>query len=407
VGKLRVVIIGGGFGGVKAALELADDSRLQVTLISQQTDFRIYGTLYRVATGGTKDLSSIPLTEIFQGKSVQIIHDSVQQIDRKAHTITTKVKHVVAYDALIIGIGVQTNYFGIKGLEQYSFGIKTITDAEELKQHLHKQLLTENKPDLNYVVVGGGPTGIELAGALPSYIRKISKQHGLEPRKFHVDLIEAAPRLVPRMPKDMSRSIARHLRKLGVKLYLGTAVQAQTIDSLMVRDKPIRSHTVIWTAGVANHPFFAKQGFQLARNGRVRVDQFLQAEPGIYVIGDNADTPYSGMAQTAIYDGKFVAHNIQRIASKVDPLPYHAKKPVYVLPAGPRYAAVLWGRFRLYGLLGWLLRRAADWVAYHDYENWLFTTRRWLKEDDSEESCPICNGHMQEATANGGYKNSY
>ncbi len=390
MGKLKVVIVGGGFGGIKAALELAEDRRFHVTLISDRTDFRIYGALYRVATGGTRQLSSIPLTEIFADKPINILHDKAVSLDRKARVITTGVNHKVPFDALILGMGVKTNYFGIAGLAEYSFGIKRLTDAEKLKRHLHQQLLDERQPDLNYVVVGGGPTGIELAGALPDYIRKICRQHGLPNRKIHVDLIEAAPRLVPRMPKDMSRSIARHLRKIGVKLYLKTAVQAQTADALMINNKPIRSHTVIWTAGISNPSFFSEQGFQLAKNGRVRVDHYLQTEPGIYVIGDNADTPYSGMAQTALYDGHFVANNIKRIADNTEPVPYKAKKPIYVLPAGPNYAAVLWGPVRIYGRLGWLLRRAADLVAYHDYEPWALATKRWLKEDAEEEPCMHC-----------------
>jgi NADH:ubiquinone reductase (H+-translocating) len=392
--KYKVVIIGGGFGGVKAALELAHDRRIQVTLINDRTDFRIYGMLYRVATGGSRALSSIPLEDIFKGKSVHLLQDMVVGIDRKTRVVKTKVNHTVSYDALIVGIGVQTNYFGVKGLEEYSFGIKSLDDAEELKRHLHQQLLDEQHPDLNYVVVGGGPTGVELAGVLPDYIRKITKQHNLPKRTFHVDLIEAAPRLLPRMPKDISRQVARHLRRIGVKLYLNTAVQAQTADALMVNNKPIRSHTVVWTAGVMNHPFFLEQGFQLARNGKVRVDQFLQAESGIYVIGDNADTPYAGMAQTALHDGVFVAHNLLRLVSDLDPEPYKAKKPIYVLPAGPYYAAVLWGPLRMYGRLGWILRRLADLVAYHDYEPWQLATKRWMRESDEEESCPYCADDM-------------
>lgn len=392
--KHKVVIVGGGFGGVKAALELAEDRRFHVTLISKRTDFRIYGMLYKVATGGSKVISGVPLRDIFADKQVNLLQDSVLELDRKQRVVRTRVNHTVSYDALIIGMGVTTNYFGIKGLEKYSFGIKSLADAEELKRHLHKQLLDEKQPDLNYVVVGGGPTGVELAGALPGYIRRICKQHNLAARTFHVDLIEAAPRLVPRMPKDMSRSIARQLRRIGVKLYLNTAVQAQTAEALMINNKPIRSHTVVWTAGVMNRPFFAEQGFQLARNGRVRVDQYLQAEPGIYVIGDNADTPYSGMAQTALHDGIFVAHNLMRVANKIEPVPYKAKKPIYVLPAGPYYAAVLWGPVRIYGFLGWILRRAADLVAYHDYEPWYLATRRWMKEADEEESCPDCADDM-------------
>lgn len=389
--KHRVVIVGGGFGGVKTALELAEDRRFHVTLIADHTDFRYYPTLYRTATGGKRMISSIPLSEIFAGKRVHVLNDRVVSLDRQARTVKTKVGHTVGYEALVLALGVKTNYFNISGLKELSYGIKTNADAEELKAHLHRQLIDDKKPDLNYVVVGGGPTGIELAGVLPSYLRQISKQHGLGRRAIHVDLVEAAPRLVPRMPKDVSKRLARQLRKRGVKLYLDTTVQAQTADSLMVNNKPIRSHTVIWTAGVSNHPFFADQGFQLAKNGKVRVDQFLQTEPGLYVIGDNADTPYSGMAQTALYDGKFVAANLKRLASKEDPAPYHAKKPIFVFPAGHHWAAVLWGKVRIYGKLGWILRSLADLIAYHDYEPWKLAGKRWVAEDDQEETCPVCD----------------
>ncbi len=388
--KQRVVIVGGGFGGVKVALDLASDRRFHITLITDHTDFRYYPTMYRTATGGRRMISSIPLEEIFEGKSVQILQDKTVKVDRQKQLIITKVNHEIGYDSLVLALGVQTNYFNISGLKKLSYGIKTPDDAEALKNHLHKQLIDEKKPDLNYVVIGGGPTGIELAGALPSYVRHIMHQHQLSNRAVHVDLVEAAPRLVPKMPKDMSKSIARRLRRIGVKLYLDTAVQAQTADALMIGDKAIRSHTVIWTAGVTNNPFFVKNDFQLTHSGKVRVDQYLQCDPGIYVIGDNADTPYSGLAQTALYDAGFVATNLVRLADKKDCNTYKAKRPIYVLPAGPHWAAVLWGRVRIYGRLGWLLRSLADLVAYHDYEPWKLATHRWAAVEDDEENCLIC-----------------
>lgn len=389
-----MVIVGGGFGGIKAALILAQDRRFHVTLVSDTPYMRIYGALYHTATGGSRRVSSIPLSEIFAGKAVHVLNDKATSLDRHKNIITTAVGHTLHYDALIIGIGVKTNYFGIKGLEEYSYGIKTLEEAEELKAHLHNQLTQNRDQEINYVVVGGGPTGVELAGALPDYIRRITKQHGLPERKLHIDLIEAEPRLLPRMPKDISKLVARHLRKLGIKIYLKTAVQAQTADALMVNDKPIRSHTVIWTAGMSNNPFFSKQNFQLTKNGKVRVDHFLQAEQGIYVIGDNADTPYSGMAQTALYDGHYVAENLIRLADQEEPKPYLAKKPIYVLPAGPGWAAVLWGKFRIYGRLGWALRRMADLIAYHDYEPWKLAIMRFAADADTEESCPECTDDL-------------
>lgn len=390
VSKHTIVIVGGGFGGIKAALELAEDRRFHVTLVSDRPDFRYYPTLFRTATGGKRIISSIPLAELFKGKSVHIVQDTVVSIDKQARIIKTKKRHQISYDAAILGLGTITNYFGIEGLEKYSYGIKSVEDAVRFKQQLHKQLIEHKHPDLNYVVVGGGPTGVELAGVLPSYLRAICKNHGIDKPRIHVDLVEGAPRILPRMPKPFSRAVTKHLRKLGVRLYLKTQVKAETNEGLVVNGRKILSHTVVWTAGVSNNPFFAKEEFQLAKNGRVRVDQYLQSDPGIYVIGDNADTPYSGMAQTALYDGKFVAANLKRMADSKDPKPYYAKRPIYVIPAGNHWSAMLWNGVQIYGWLGWVLRRAADLIAYHDYEPFQQATPRWLAEDDPEEQCTVC-----------------
>ena len=393
--KQRVVIVGGGFGGIKTALELADVPEFDVTLVSDQTDFRYYPMLYRAATGGSRAQSTIPLRDIFAGKDVRLVHEQADKIDRTQQQLHTASGHKLPYDTLVLALGVITNYFGIKGLERYSYGIKSIEEATGLKHHLHQQLINEHRPDFNYVVIGGGPTGVELAAALPAYIRHIMKLHGIKHRAVHVDLIEAAPRVLPHMPKDVSRAVAHHLRKIGVKLYLGKSVGGETAHSLMVDKQPIPSSTVVWTAGVTNHPFFKKNRFSLAPTGKVAVNEYLLAEDHIYVIGDNANTQYSGMAQTALHDAVFVASNLLRANGSKTPLPYKPKKPVYVTPAGPHWAAVLWGKVRIYGWLGWTMRRAADFIAYHDFEPWWKASKQWMKENDSEEDCVYCAAASQ------------
>lgn len=386
--KQKIVIVGGGFGGVKAALELADKSDFDVTLVSDQPNFRYYPTLYHAATGGKVAASSIPLHEIFKGKSVTIVKDSIKRVDRVKRTISGK--KVYEYDELILALGVVTNFFGIKGLQEYAYGIKTIEEARRLRDHIHKHLIDDRKPDLNYVVIGGGPTGVELAGALPSYILHIMDCHGLKDTKIHVDLVEAAPRLTPRMPRSYSQALARRLKRLGVKLYLGETVEAETADALTFSGHTLESHTVVWTAGVTNHPFFKDNNFTLTSHGKVLVNEYLETERNIYVIGDNADTPYSGMAQTALHDGKSVAHNLIRQSESKMRLAYKPAKPAYATPAGPRWAALLWGPFHTYGWLGWVLRSAADWVAFHDLEPVWDATKHWMAEVGEEETCSVC-----------------
>jgi NADH dehydrogenase len=387
--KTKVLIVGGGFGGIKAALELMHDEHVEVTLLSDQTEFRYYPSLYHTATGGDSRNSSIPLNMILS-KSVKLAVGHATRLDKKAKTVTTNDGKTLEYDYLILALGVVTNYFGIQGLPEFSYSIKSIPEIKRFKDHLHKQLTDEHQPDLNYVIVGAGPTGIELAGALPEYLRKIMHNHGIKHKAIHIDLIEASPRLLPRMPKDTSRMVKRQLKRLGIKLFVGQTVQGETADELMINGKPVRSHTVVWTAGVTNNPFFKDNNFTITPRGKVAVDTYLQADDSIYVIGDNANTPYSGLAQTALHDGVTAARNIKRVIAGKDQKSYKAVKPITVIPAGPHWAAVNWGNLRIYGWLGWILRESADLIAFHDYEPWWRAGKQWLTEFEVQEDCPVC-----------------
>jgi len=389
--KQHIVVVGGGFGGVKAALELAGHpDKFEITLVSERPDFWYYPTLYHTATGGSSSQSDIPLKELFHGKPVKLVIGKAEALDRAAKTVTLADKTVVPYDRLVLALGVVTNYFGIPGLAEFTFGVKSIDEAEELKRRLHTEILDDSKPELNYVVVGGGPTGIELAGALPGYIKFIMKHHGITGRKVHVDLVEGSNHLMPRMPKSVGRSIERRLKRLGVKLYLGTKVEGATADELMISGKPLRSHTIIWTAGQANNPFFTANEFPLSPRKKVEVDEFLRAGKDVFVIGDNAETVYSGMAQTAIYDADFVARNLLKDAEGEPKLAYRPKKPVYVTPAGPYWAAVEWGNVHIYGKLGWLLREAGDFVAFTDIEPVGEAVAQWAQVLRHQHLCETC-----------------
>lgn len=388
--KQHVVVVGGGFGGIKAALELCEDERFKVSLISSEDVFRYYPTLYHTATGGLRRQSKIPFSDIFDGKDITTVVGEAKSIDRATKHIVLTDGRTYQYDTAILGIGVTTNYFGIPGMQELSYTIKNFEGIDKFKDHVHRQLTDEGKPDPNYVIVGAGPTGIELAGALPQYIRQVMSNHGIMHRAVHVDLIESGPRLLPRMPRGASRLISRRLRRLGVKIYTGKAVQGLAADSLTLGGKPIRSHTVVWTAGTTNHGFYKENNFVLTNRGRVQTDMNLQAEEGVFVIGDNANTPYSGMAQTALYDGQYVARNLIRKIDGKDLKAYACKKPITVIPVGERWAAVFWGNARIYGILGWLLRQAADYIAFRDYEPWWKAARQWMTEFGHEETCAVC-----------------
>ena len=388
--KHHVLVVGGGFGGVKVALELSKQPGVAVTLLTDRTHFRYYPALYHTATGGLRIQSRIPLSDVLPTDRVTLAIGTADRLDRQHRALHTREGHIIPYDTLILALGVVTNYFGIKGLAEYSYGIKSLEDVERFKQHLHQQLIDERKPDLNYVIVGAGPTGIELAGALPAYLKKIMAQHGIKHRSVHIDIIESAPRLLPRSPKSTSDAVRHRLRQLGIKLYLGQKVEGETADALLVNGKQITSHTVVWTAGTANHPFFEQNAFAINERHKVVVNEHLEAEPNIYVIGDNAATPFSGMAQTALHDAVFVSNHLSRQLRGGHPVAYKPHQPVSVIPAGPEWAAVDWGKLHFYGKLGWLLREAADWAAFHEYEPWWKATQQWATEFGEEESCPRC-----------------
>ncbi|HSW65806.1 MAG TPA: NAD(P)/FAD-dependent oxidoreductase [Bacillota bacterium] len=387
----KVVIVGGGFAGIKTALELSKCANCDVTLVSDHSHFRYYPGLYHAATGGKRSGSRIRIENILQGSDIKFVRATVTKLDREKNHIETIDGKKISFDSLVLALGNVTNYFGIPGMAEYSYGIKSTEEAERFKQHLHQVLAENGAPDLNYVIVGGGPTGIELAGALPGYMREIMKKHGLPERKLHIKLVEAAPRLLPRSPKDISQAVGKRLRALGIDVMLGTAVAGATPDSLTAGDKPLKSHTIVWTAGVANNPFFKANNFALNDRGKVQVDEYLQAEPGIFVIGDNAGTEYSGLAQTALYDGIFVANNIERASYGEDPEVYVPKEPIYVIPVGKNWASVQWGKRHFSGYIGWILRSLADLVAFHDLQSWPKAGEQWIRSmEDENLDCPNC-----------------
>lgn len=366
---MKIVIVGGGFGGVKAALELAKDRRNHITLVTDKNDFQYYPSLYSAATGHSHLESWVPLGTIFASvENVHVFIDSIEKISPEAKTVTGASGQVYGYDNCILALGTVTTYFGIKGLDTYAYGIKSAAEIKQLKRHLYADIAERRMLDKHYVVVGAGPTGVELAAALGSYLQRLCKRYGVKQHKLHIDLIEAAPRVLPRMSEKASARVAKRLKKLGVNVQVGKAVEEASAKDLIVSGKAIDTRTVIWTSGVANNPFFKENSdhFKLAPNGRVLVDAHMLAAPHIYVIGDNAATQFTGLAQTALHDAIFVAKNLKRHQDGKKLRQYKAVMPPVVVPAGSRWSVFEWRGMRMYGWPAAALRRAADFMGYSD-----------------------------------------
>lgn len=366
---MKVTIVGGGFGGVKAALELAKNKKNRITLISDRPDFQYYPALYGTATGRSHLQSWVPLGKIFANRpNVDVIIDPILTIDPKSKSLKGESGHTYKYNLLILALGTVTTYFGIKGLDTYSYGIKSSEEIRALKQHLYQTMFEERTLEKNYVIIGAGPTGVELASAMREYIERLRIDYRLPKKKISINLVEAAPRVMPRMSEAASRHIEKRLKKLGVKVMTNQKVEEQTANELIVSGKPIKSQTVIWTSGVANSPFFQANAehFVFAKNGKVVVDEHLRAFKDVHIIGDNAFTPYSGLAQTALHDAIFVARNLERKQNGKKRKLYRAKLPPVVVPVGDNWAVLEWRKIRITGWVASLVREAADVIGYSD-----------------------------------------
>lgn len=387
----KVVIVGGGFGGLKTALELSNTPGIDVTLVTDKDHFIYYPAIYATATGGSRVQSIVPIENVIGDNNVTVIIDEIVGLDTNRKHVVGRRKHY-DYDSVVFALGVVTTYFGIKGLDTYSYSIKSAHEVERFKKHLHEELTADRHLDKNYVIVGAGPTGVELSAALTTYLAQIAAKHKVKHSRIKLDLVEAAPRVLPRMSEAASELVARRLKKLGVNVMTGKTVEAEDDDSIMVSGKDIPSKTVVWTSGVSNHPFFKEHAdlFPLAKNGRVEVDEHLSVQKDIFVIGDNASTPYTGLAQTALHDAIFVSKVIKASVAR-RPLPrYKAVKPPVVVPAGDDWAIFEWGPLRLTGRPASWLRRAADFIGYNDLLPLGIALGAWRAESIREESCTTC-----------------
>ncbi len=261
--------------------------------------------LYGTATGRSHLQSWVPLGTVFSGKlNIDVVIDSVTNINPVKKQLKSSNGNTYEYENLILALGSVTTYFGIEGLDHYAYGIKSEDEIKKLKHHLYQEMAEQRVNEKRYVIVGGGPTGVELAAALGTYLKYLAKRYRLPHHKIRITLVEAAPRLLPRMHPKTSAKVKQRLEKVGVEVELEKKVESATAEGLIVSGKPLSSHTVIWTSGVANHPFFKENAkhFELAKNGKVVVNHYMRTKDGIYVIGDNAFTPFSGLAQTALHD---------------------------------------------------------------------------------------------------------
>lgn len=376
---MRVVVVGAGFAGVKAALDLSNKAGIEITLISPNANFEYHGALYRSGTGHSPLEVVLPLRDIFQhARNFTFVQDRVTEFDPKTKRVVTETGHVFDYDKLVLAMGNAINYFGLEGMKQHSFSMDTIASTIRLRQELTDLFKRQTRATI--AVIGAGASGVELAGELQHFARLVADRYQKKTCHVDVKLIEGADRVLPGLLPAASAKAEKRLRSLGVKLMLSTSVNKCEAGKLCLDSGDIEADLIVWTAGSSPVSFYAERPklFQLER-GRVKVDAYLQplGMSDVYVLGDNAFTKYSGMAQTALHDAKFLARNILRQKKGRQPVSYRLMHPIYVVPIGPKWAVLQTDKKIISGYRGWLVRRRADLAIYKNFEPYKQALKIW------------------------------
>jgi NADH dehydrogenase len=340
----HVVIVGAGFGGLKAARALKD-APVRVTVIDKRNHHLFQPLLYQVATASLSpaDIAS-PIRAILRKQdNTRVLLGEVTAIDvarRQVHLLGDG-ERVIGYDYVILAAGARHSYFGHDEWETYAPGLKSLEDALEIRRRIllafeeAERATSEDLRDrlMTFVVVGGGPTGVELAGALGEISRYTLARDfdNIDPTWAKIYLLEAGPRILPMFPERLARKAVTSLNRLGVRVRTGAMVTGVDEHGVLLGEERIPAHTVLWAAGVTASPLGKTLGVALDRAGRVPVEQDLSVpgHPEVFVIGDLATlpgpdgNPYPGVAQVAIQQGKCAAANIRRrIAGEVTQ-PFH------------------------------------------------------------------------------------
>lgn len=402
----RVVIIGGGFAGLSAAIKLKR-APVQVTLVDRFNYHLFQPLLYQVATGALSPANiASPLRNIVKRqKNTQVLLAEATGLDAKARRVIFS-DGSIEYDTLVVCTGASHQYFGHDEWEKFAPGLKTVDDATDMRRRILLAFETaEREPDpeklrawMTFVIVGGGPTGVELAGALGEIANDTLRRdfRRIKPSESRIFLVEGTDRILPAYPPKLSAAATKMLERLGVTVRTGALVTNVTAESVTVctgdkddRTETISARTVLWAAGVASSPLgrivSRETGAALDKAGRVTVepDLSLPGHPEIFVIGDlanfshQAGKPLPGLAQPAIQEGKYVAGVIERRLQGQQSKAFHYWDKGNLATIG-RFAAVAdlnW--LQLSGVPAWLI-----WIFIHlayiiEFQNRLLVMVQW------------------------------
>lgn len=377
----HVVVLGAGFGGLTFCRHF-NDALAKVTLVDRTNHHLFQPLLYQVATAGLSapEIAQPIRSILSRDKNITVLLDEVVDLDLAKKQVVLATKNL-DYDYLVLALGGRSNYFGHADWEQFAPGLKTLDEAVRIRSHVlfafeqaentdddaeHKRLMT-------VIIIGGGPTGVELAGAfaeLTTHVLKRDFRH-IDPRHAKIILIEASPRILSHLPEDLSQSAVRQLEKLGVHIRVSSPVKdIRSGEVELTNGEILKAENIIWAAGVSATPLTQKLGVELDRGGRVKVnpDLSLPGHPEVFAIGDLAlvldkdGKPVPGVSPAAMQMAHHVITIIENEAEKKNtpraPFKYWDKGTMATI--GRSKAVALVGKIRLTGFTAWIA-----WLSLH------------------------------------------
>ena len=392
----RVVIVGAGFGGLWAARALRN-APVQVTVIDRNNHHLFQPLLYQVATASISPAEiCAPIRSVLRKqKNTEVLLAEVTGVDVQAQRVLIHDQSI-PYDYLILATGARDSYFGHNDWAPIAPGLKSVVQATGIRRKLllaFEMAERETDPEkrqalLTFVLVGAGPTGVEMAGAIGGLAHKtlIADFRHINPREARIVLVEAIPRILPAFDERLANKARDALTRLGIEVRTSSPVEAIDSEGVVVAGERIPAKTVIWTAGVAASPAGQWLGAETDRAGRVKVgsDVTVPGHPNIFVLGDTASftqdgKPLPGVAQVAMQQGHYVASVIaDRIAGKAHTQPFRYVDKGSMATVGRFYGIVEAGKLRTAGVVGWFL-----WLVLHlmfliGFRNRMVVGFQWL-----------------------------
>ncbi|MEK3794148.1 NAD(P)/FAD-dependent oxidoreductase [Paenibacillus sp. FSL R7-0204] len=322
----HIVILGAGYGGLLSALTVRkymSKAEAKITVVNQYPTHQIITELHRLAAGSASEQAvAMPLAKLFAGKDIDLKIAKVNSFSAENKQVILSDGVMLTYDALVVGLGSTTAYFGIPGLEEYSMVLKSAADALRIRRHIEDRIRdyskTRNAADATILIGGGGLTGVELVGEIADILPKLTKQYGVNPAEIKLLLVEAGPKILPVLPDHLIERATASLEKRGVQFLTGLPVTKVVDNTIDLKDgQQIVANTFVWTGGVQGNPLVGESGLEVNR-GRATVNEFLQSasHPNVFVAGDSAvvfapdGRPYPPTAQIAWQMGELIGYNL-------------------------------------------------------------------------------------------------